>query len=262
MPIARRGEHVGVMRRADWLRVLDQAADMGVEMVQFIGGEPTLHPDLATPINHALQGGLEVEVYSDDPAQHEVITRRPSYARTKANIAEALRRRIPLRAGVIDLGDNQRAAAAQLELADLGVPSVGHDRVREAGRGVRDRNASAEELCGRCGDGVAAISPDSEVWPCVFSRWLPVGNVLEGDLPDILAGPEAVPIRAELANAFAGRIISACGPDCWPKNECDPNCNPRCQPNCSPHRQPTCAPRCSPTCDPIRCKPNQCWPRY
>ncbi|MBO0880190.1 MAG: radical SAM protein [Mycobacterium sp.] len=37
------GTH-GSMRRADWLRVMDQAARMGVRMVQFIGGEPTLHP--------------------------------------------------------------------------------------------------------------------------------------------------------------------------------------------------------------------------
>lgn len=274
--------------RSDWLRVLDQAVGVGVEMVQFIGGEPTLHSDLAMFVNYALDRGLAVEVfpnlvhvtealwqtfsqlrvslatsyYSDDSAQHAAVTQRRTHERTKANITEALRRGIPLRVGVIDLGSGQRAEAAEAELRDLGVQSVGYDRLRQVGRGVRDRKANTEQLCGRCGDGVAAVSPDGAVWPCVFSRWLPVGNVLGRGLRDILDGPEAVKIRAELATAFAGRGGSACKPGCWPTTECDPNCNPTCQPSCNPHCQPTCSPRCSPTCDPISCKPNQCWPRY
>ncbi|WP_157368088.1 radical SAM/SPASM domain-containing protein [Alloactinosynnema sp. L-07] len=278
------GTH-GSMTRADWLRVIDQAAAAGVGMVQFIGGEPTLHPDLRELIAHALAAGLEVEVftnlvhvtaplwemftrpgvslatsyYSDDPDQHAQVTRRPSHARTRANIAAALRRGIPLRAGVIDMGGDQRATQAQTELVDLGVPAVGYDRLRQVGRGVRDQAPSTDQLCGNCGDGVAAISPDGAVWPCVFSRWLPVGNVLEHELTEILDSPAADAVRAELAAAFAGRAPSACKPDCAPKNQ---PCNPDCTPSCNPHCQPTCSPRCSPTCDPVRCKPNSCWPRY
>lgn len=273
------------MDLGDWVRVLNQAAVMRVEMVQFIGGEPTLHPHLPELIEHALAHDLEVEVftnlvhvtdrlwevfnrhgvslatsyYSDDPGQHAAVTRRPSHARTNANIVEALRRGIPLRAGVIDLGGGQRAEAAQAELVDLGVPAVGYDRLRQVGRGVRDQQPSADQLCGRCGDGVAAISPDGAVWPCVFSRWLPVGNVLEAELATILDSPAADAVRAELADAFATRHASACRPDCGPKNH---PCNPECQPSCNPHCAPTCSPRCSPTCSPIKCKPNSCWPRY
>jgi hypothetical protein len=58
---------------------------------------------------------------------------------------------------------------------------------------------------------VAAISPDGAVWPCVFSRWLPVGNVLDDTLAAILAGTEAERVRCELAEAFAGRDVSATG---------------------------------------------------
>jgi MoaA/NifB/PqqE/SkfB family radical SAM enzyme len=184
------------MRTADWLRVIDQAAGLGVKTVQFIGGEPTLHPGFTTLVGHALGRRLLVEVfsnlvhvtdglwevfsqpgislatsyYSDQPEQHAAITGRASYARTKANIAEALRRGIPLRAGVIDLGNGQRAGHAQNELAALGVPLVGYDWLRQVGRGVRDQQVSTEQLCGHCGDGVTAISPDGVVWPCVFSR--------------------------------------------------------------------------------------------
>jgi hypothetical protein len=187
------GTH-GSMTERDWRRVIDQAADLGVEMVQFIGGEPTMNPVLPALIDHALNCALAVEVfshlayvtpalwdvfsrpdvslatsyYSDDPTQHEAITqRRGSYADTKANIAEAVRRGIPLRAGVIDLGGGQRAEQARAQLVDLGVSSVGYDRLRQVGRGVRDERASVEQLCGRCGDAVAAVSPDGTVWPCV-----------------------------------------------------------------------------------------------
>ncbi|SFQ82095.1 Radical SAM superfamily enzyme, MoaA/NifB/PqqE/SkfB family [Amycolatopsis rubida] len=274
------GTH-GSMTRADWTRVLDEAAALGVETVQFIGGEPTLYPHLALLVEHALALRFGVEVfsnlvhvtdelwelfsrpgvslatsyYSDDPAQHAAVTGRPSYARTKANIAEALGRGIPLRAGVIDLGGGQRADDAQRELVELGVPAVGYDRVRQVGRGVRDRQAGVEQLCGHCGDGVAAISPDGAVWPCVFSRWLPVGNVLDDALAAILSSGEAERVRAELTGAFAAR---------QPRGDAGASGGrlDSCHPSCAPEPcQPTCAPRCSPSCSP--CAPfRRCWPTY
>lgn len=249
----------GVMTRRDWVRVLDQATGLGVEMVQLIGGEPTLHPGLVGLIEHALHSGLQVEVfsnlvhvsdelwevfsrpgvslatsyYSDDPGRHAAVTTRPSYGRTKANIVEAVRSGIPLRAGVIDLGDGQRAEAAQAELIDLGVLSVGYDRLRQVGRGVRDWQVGVEQLCGHCGEGVAAVSSDGAVWPYVFARWLPVGNVLEQNLAEILGSPEACRVRAELAQAFAARTATqeglpqACQPNCSPgEHECNPDCQP------------------------------------
>lgn len=290
------GKH-GAMAVRDWVRVLDQAVDAGVEMVQFIGGEPTLYPGLKVLVMHALGRGLLVEVfsnlvhvtddlweifsqprislatsyYSDQPEQHVAITGRASYARTKANVAEAVRRGIPLRAGVIDLGDGQRAGHAQKELVDLGVSSVGYDRLRQVGRGVRDQQASTDQLCGHCGDGVAAISPDGVVWPCVFSRWLPIGNVLEAELAEILASPEVDRVRAELAQEFESRnparredSTQECQPNCSPTcNPCNPRCNPGCQPYCTPSPcEPQCSPRCGPTCNPIECDPRACWPPF
>lgn len=237
-----------------------------------------MHPSLPGLIDHALNCGLAVEVfshlahvtpelwevfarsgvslatsyYSDDSAQHEAITkRRGSYADTKNNIAKAMELGISVRAGVIDLGGGQRAEQARAELVELGVPSIGYDRLRQVGQGVREEQASVEQLCGRCGDGVAAVSPDGAVWPCVFSRWLPIGNVLEAELATILASDEADRVRSELAEAFAARPrpVAKCVPD-----PCYPDCNPACQPNCSP--------RCSPTCNPTACQPNSCWPKY
>lgn len=58
------GSH-GTMRREDWFALLDQAAGLGVAMVQYIGGEPTLHPHLPQLIDHALSLGMRVEVFSN-----------------------------------------------------------------------------------------------------------------------------------------------------------------------------------------------------
>lgn len=92
------------------------------------------------------------------------------------------------------------------------------------------RNASppsfADQLCGHCGNGQAAISPSGEVWPCVFSRWMPVGNVRETPLGEILAGPRMTATDAELRTHFATRTSGACDPQCGPN--CGPSCNPSC----------------------------------
>jgi hypothetical protein len=44
--------------------------------------------------------------------------------------------------------------------------------------------------------------PGGQVWPCVFSRWLPIGCVLDAPLADILAGPAVARVRSELTAAF------------------------------------------------------------
>lgn len=260
------GSH-GSMSAADWCRVISQAAEAGVAMVHFIGGEPTLHPDLPALVEHALTIGLEVEVfsnlvhmtpalwetfgqdgvrvacsyYSDQPAQHVAITGRAgSHARTRANIVEAVRRSIPLRVGVIDLGDGQRAVQAVTELQALGVTDVGLDHLRQVGRGVREASPSLDQLCGHCASDVLAVSPTGDVWPCVFSRWLPVGNVRSASLRDILAGERIHDVRGQLTEHFAGRQWP-----CVPKM-CDPQCGPSCGPACRPQCWPTGTGPCRP----------------
>lgn len=285
------GAH-GTMTADDWRSVMDQAVALGVSMVQFIGGEPTMHPEFAELLRHALDARLAVEVYtnlthvknswwelfanpgvslatsfySDSAAEHENITRRRgSHARTLANIREAVRRGIPLRAGIIGVDDGQRVDQARAELDAIGVTGTGIDRLRQVGRGVRTREPGVSELCGHCGLGVAAISPDGDVWPCVFSRWINVGNIRSASLHEILTGRAMGSALASLEVAF-GREWP-----CTPKM-CDPQCGPKCSPDCDPVKcqpNPDCVPRysCGPchpkdrVCQPdLGCKPNKCRP--
>lgn len=227
----------GVMRIDDWLSVIDQVADLGARGVQFIGGEPTLHRDLPVLLERALFHMLYVEVfsnlvhvseklwelfsrpgvrlatsyYSDHSDDHDAVTgRRGSHRRTTANIVEAVGRAIPLRVGVVDVG-GRRVQAARAELRSLGVENVGADRMRHVGRGAISDTSHPGELCGRCGDGAVAVSSSGAVWPCVFARWVSLGDVRSTPLRDILhSAVIASPAR---------------GPSCWPQGAgpCNPN---------------------------------------
>lgn len=223
------GTH-GRMGSGDWMTVIDDAAEMGAPLVQFIGGEPTLHPDLGELLQHALGRGLQVEVYSNlvsvparlwlvlaqpgvrlatsyyapNSAGHDAITRRPgSHHRTLRSIREARRRGVQVRVGVIHVDEGQDTAGAAVEMKALGAERVRVDRMREVGRGVRTGQPGVEQLCGRCADGRLAVSLDGDVWPCVFSRWLVIGNVLDRSLGDI--DSDAAGVRSELGAAFSRR---------------------------------------------------------
>jgi MoaA/NifB/PqqE/SkfB family radical SAM enzyme len=259
----------GTMTVDNWTSVLDQAAELGVPMVQFIGGEPTLHPSFSGLVHRALERGLSVEVfsnlvhvsarlwdvfslprvrlatsyYADRADQHEQITgRQGSHTKTMNNIREAVRRSIPLRVGVIELSDEQRAEQARRQLAAIGVTEVATDRLREVGRGIREQHASLYQLCGACARGKVAIGPSGDVWPCVFSRWMPVGNVREVSLAEIVAGPAMSAAVAQLDDYFGPVRETPCVPKMC-DTQCGPNCGPACHPSCWPTRTGPCGPR-------------------
>lgn len=243
----------GVMTTDDWEQVIDQAAAIGVKMVQFIGGEPTLDPDLPRLIRHAFSRGLKVYVYSNlvhvtpelwdlfsrpgmflgtswysaNPGMHAEITRsRVSYARTSANIREAVRRGIPVRGTIVEVTEDQGTEQAAAELRRLGVTDIRIRPTQGVGRAAQGASGhDVSELCGNCGRDRAAILPDGQLTPCAIGRWLDCGNVRDTSLADLLAGPAwqrtlaLVPRHAESG--------LACGPaqNCPPAsdgNDCPP----------------------------------------
>jgi MoaA/NifB/PqqE/SkfB family radical SAM enzyme len=239
------------MTTRDWEQVIDQAAALGVETVQFIGGEPTLDPRLPRLIRHALGASVKVYVYSNlvhvtpelwelfsrpgvslgtswysaDPAKHAEITgSRASYARTRANIAQATGRRIPVRAVIVDITRNQDTGRAAAELRGLGVTDI---RIRPAqgiGRAAPgDARQDLTQLCGHCGIGRAAVLPTGQLTPCVMGRWLACGNVRDTPLAQLLSSrawqhtitlvPRYPPVRAGCPPASDGN-------DCPPASTC------------------------------------------
>jgi MoaA/NifB/PqqE/SkfB family radical SAM enzyme len=251
-----------------------------VQEVQFIGGEPTAHPALPRLIAHARQLGLRVEVfsnlfsirdhvwqaltepgvslatsyYSSGSELHDQITHRAgSYGRTRANIAEAVRRGIPLRVGLIRLSEDQDIDAAMEELVSIGVhrDAIRVDDQRGVGRGRGSAACTTEdELCGKCAGGVLAIMPDGTVQPCVFSRdaRFEVGNITADNLTSVLGGERLHRMREDLTSAFVQRGLI--GADCPPAEPTGPeSCGPACSPSCMPIGN------CTPIVNPPPCNP-------
>jgi MoaA/NifB/PqqE/SkfB family radical SAM enzyme len=238
------------MTTADWEGVIDQAAALGIETVQFIGGEPTLDPDLPNLVRHALGKGLKAYVYSNlvhvtpqlweafsqpgvalgtswyaaDSGTHAKVTgSRGSFARTRASIVEAVRRGIPVRAAVVEVIEGQGAEEAAAELRRLGVADIRIRRAQGVGRAANGTpGQDVAELCGHCGLGRAAVLPDGQVTPCVIGRWLICGNVRETSLAQILSAQEW---ERTITSVPRPGDIRDCGPDCPPAsdgNDCPP----------------------------------------
>lgn len=233
----------GSMATENWHRLIDEAAtDLGTSTVQFIGGEPSLHPAFTELVKHALRVGLHVRVhsnfykvraehwalfedpqvsvatsyYSDIAAEHDAITGRDgSHTVTRAAIVEAVRRGVKLRVAIVDHGNGQRAEQARAEMEGLGI-SASVDPVRPVGRAAGGRLPSTSALCGRCGDGKAAVLPNGQVSVCEIGRFLAVGNVQEAPLASILASPEWAQARASVP---ARTSADPCGPDCGPSDD-------------------------------------------
>jgi organic radical activating enzyme len=267
------GTH-GHMTVDDWKRVIDQLVAMRVPMIQFIGGEPTLHPHFEELVRYALARQLKVEIFTNlvkltedllwlysnrhvrlatsyytiDASDHAEITHgAKAHELTTKHIRQVVRAGIPLRAGIIDVKDGQRYEEAAQLLRAMGVTDIGFDRLREVGRGIRAGEEGIKQLCGNCIRGVIAISPDGMVWPCVFSRFLPIGSVRIDSLAELLGGRKYAQTYARLKTEFDSREgavvphgmggMPSGGAPCQPNN-CKPRqCQPEqgCEPPCGPY---------------------------
>ncbi|MQA96006.1 MAG: radical SAM protein [Streptosporangiales bacterium] len=234
----------GTMSTRDWLHVIEQAAALNMETVQFIGGEPTMHPDFHTLAQYALLKGLKVAVYTNlldvtpelwelymhpevtistswysaDPAKHAEVTGSPdSFRRTRANIVEALRRGIDLKAGIVEVVDGQGVDEARADLEALGVTDIQIDRARAIGRAARGRAPDISELCGNCGRGRAAIDTHGRLIPCVLGRFLIAGNVTATPLGELLAGQR----WDDIVTSVPDKSCVTCTPA--DSNDCDPS---------------------------------------
>lgn len=245
----------GEMRHQDWYRVIDEAASLGCREIQFIGGEPTLHPDLEDLITIAgARGFTFVEVftnamrlcdslircfrennvavassfYSYDPDAHGLITgSRSSWQRTVDGFRKVLQAGLTLRVGVIEMEAN----AGHLErtkrfLSDLGVHSAKFDRQRGVGRGrlqqIKRSGSEFDELCGQCWKGRLCVTHSGIAYPCVFAREFPMGDVRQG-LREVISSARLVQFRASLC---AARQSMSVRDEDSPPEWCSPNCAP------------------------------------
>lgn len=204
---------------------------------------------------------LATSFYSSDPMIHDhVTTRIGSQQRMLDNIQVALSRSLPLRVGLIKVLPEQDVTETEEMLRTLGITNVTVDTVRGIGRGAAHNQPlrPVDALCGQCATARAAVDPEGWVYPCVFSRWLKIGNVRSERFSTIIQGEAMQRIQEELTTEFfargessgpstgclpAGCLPAGCLPSrCQPTGQCGPNCQPSvgCTP---PPGPPSCAPR-------------------
>jgi MoaA/NifB/PqqE/SkfB family radical SAM enzyme len=217
------------MERALALRLVQEAAEMGFDTIQFTGGDPLLCPFLLDLVKEATTRGIPdrevftnglllrgqllqelvglgtsfaISFYSHDADTHDRITRVPgSQRRTLKAIERLVAAKAPLRIGVSVMDENHQDVEATYKfLESVGVPrgQIRSCTVRPVGRGA-DKVGSSESgagenpalslrlpaggteqkapKAGRGPRGKLAVAPDGVAYPCIFQRWLPLGNV-------------------------------------------------------------------------------------
>ncbi len=204
--------------------VLNAAAGLGRPFVQFTGGDPLIHPDLVEAVAHARSldvAGIEIytnglllhaplierlipfaprlcfSVYADEPQIHDAITRVPgSWKRTLAAMHRTRKAGLEVRAGIALMDENLDHAARtrdylqrELGLADT---HIRFDPVKQAGRGRPSTRLQQVHMSGghapqgQDASGKLCIAADGSVYPCIFARRTPLGNIRTAGLDAIV----------------------------------------------------------------------------
>jgi MoaA/NifB/PqqE/SkfB family radical SAM enzyme len=254
----------GEMGESDWLRVIEQSALSGATNIQFIGGEPTLHPGLPRFIEQAQAQNFKyievftngttitktfikklpleklwfsVSFYSCDPSIHASVTNSASsFEQTVRGIQSILDAGFPLRACLVrNDATEARLEETQEYLRNLGVTHLQLDKTRKIGRAAnqKDDSLQRQELCGSCWKNKLCVTSSGNVHPCIMSRMIDVGSVLRNSITDIVSSQRLIEERKALFDIAASKYRADCNPHCNPVGDCNPNgyCNPdHCNP--------------------------------
>jgi len=207
--------------------VLDAAVTLGRPFVQFTGGDPLIHPDLVEMVAHARAvhvAGIEIytnglllndalitrllphaprlsfSIYADTPEIHDAITRVPgSWNKTLAAMHRARDAGLEIRAGVALMDENLDAAGRMPDFLhrELGLTEehIRFDAVKQAGRGresprLQQRYTGGHTPAGATAQGKLCVAADGQVYPCIFARSSPLGDIRSQGLDAIVRGLE------------------------------------------------------------------------
>lgn len=176
-------------------------------------------------------------IYAGTPEAHDAVTQvQGSFARTLAALGRLEARGVAYRVSLVLNGPSEDGGAEAIgQLVGLGVPesaiqrynthSVGRGTFVELSRLSRPKgeaeperrvpeaaqpNAAAGAAPMAFG-GTAAVGPDGTVYPCIFSRSLPLGNLRDRSLHSILREP-SVRFRQQPAAFDSVRAQLSCWP--------------------------------------------------
>lgn len=204
---------------------LDSARNMGRPFVQFTGGDPLIHKELLAAVAYASSldfQGIEVytnglllsetllqklapyqprisfSLYADRADIHDAITQLPgSWGKTLAAMKRAKHMGFDIRAGIALMPENIECHDRMVPFLEkeigLDAEHVRFDPVKQTGRGQFMDGAKqiliAPSHAPQTGDirrGKLCIAANANVYPCVFSRKISLGNIRKQSLPNII----------------------------------------------------------------------------
>lgn len=204
---------------------LDTARKMGRAFVQFTGGDPLIHKELVAAVEYAFKldfQGIEVytnglllsetlltklapyqprisfSLYADNAETHDAITQLSgSWKKTLSAMKRAKNMGFDIRAGIALMPENiacvERMAPFLEREVGLDAKHVRFDPVKQTGRGQFMDGAKqiliAPSHAPKTGDirrGKLCIAANGNVYPCVFSRKVSLGNIRQQPLLQII----------------------------------------------------------------------------
>ena len=204
---------------------LDAAREMGRPFVQFTGGDPLIHKDLIAAVKHASQldfQGLEIyanglllseillsklapyqprisfSLYADTAEVHDAITQLPgSWKKTLAAMRRAKNMCFDIRVGIALMPENIECLDRMVPFLEkeigMDASHVRFDPVKQTGRGQFMLGtkqiliaSSHAPKAGNIRRGKLCITASGDVYPCVFSRKISLGNIRQQSLPQII----------------------------------------------------------------------------
>jgi len=190
------------------IRAVELAKEIGIPSVEIYTNGLALRGDTYERLRE-LAPRFAFSLYSHDAEVHDAITRTPgSHARTLRAMRRAMEDDLKIRVGVISMELNRGHTSQTygfLRALGLSEESIRFDRMRAVGRGTPMQLDAGSEPLGATGGvespaardfgGSAAVAYDGTVYPCIFSRHLPLGSIRETGLKAILTCPVPVAPR-------------------------------------------------------------------
>lgn len=192
-----------------WRELVEQACKESFSVIE-IFTNATLIDDEAVNFFRKHHLSIATTIYADNETVHDQITVNPgSFVKTMAAIRKILDAGIPLRIASIIMKPNEKEADGIMALCQqLGVEAAPPDVIRPTGRGADTELApenyrkppikppfyTTEEtffrapFCHNCLSGKLAVTANGDVYPCIFARGNPCGNILTAPLSEVLQG--------------------------------------------------------------------------
>ena len=191
-----------------WRALIQEAVKNQYEFIEIFTNATLLTDEI---IDFLAENKIHIAttIYADNPEIHDKITQnKGSFVKTIAAIEKICKKNIPLRIASILMKQNEHESEKIMNLCKkFGVEVMPPDIIRPTGRGenqnllpadissktiqppfyISETDFKIAQKCHPCLAGKLAITPNGDVFPCIFARNQLLGNILHTSLNDLLA---------------------------------------------------------------------------